>query len=111
MSEPEHFDALISGSGGRVRTSPRNRNLLRTGVAGFAVALAIAPSLGLAQTEELGRAGNIWGGFNHEPVPTEVLPKERAAGVASPAREHEQDNEVERLYRNLIESESRRDHP
>lgn len=91
--------------------SPMKRKLWRTGLAGFAVALAIAPELGLAQANGSARAGNIWGGFNHEPVPSEVSPKERAAGVASPARERERDDEVERLYRDLMRSGGQRGYP
>ena len=109
MSKPEHFEFPILGSG--CRMSPMKRNLWRTGLAGFAVALAIAPGLGLAQAKGLARAGNIWGGFNHEPVPSEVLPKERAARLASPAREREQDDEVERLYRDLMQSGGERGYP
>lgn len=68
----------------------------------------LAAGFGLAQTTVLARAGNIWGGLNHEPVPSEILPRERAAGVDSPARQGGQDDEVERLYRDLMQSEGRR---
>jgi len=83
------------------------RNRFEIGGAAFvAAALAVAPGLALAQTHVPTREGNIWGGLDHEPRPSQVLPQERAAGVApSPAGETQQTDDVETLYRDLMQSE------
>lgn len=70
------------------------------------IALASAPGFTGARAQVAAREGNIWGGFDHQPVPSQVLPQERAAGVAPPAAVEQQENkDVDRLYRELMQSE------
>ena len=80
-------------------------NRSKLGFAAFVIAaLSWAPYFSVAQTPP--REGNIWGGVDHEPVPSQVQPQERAAGVSLPRAERKQQtDEVERLYRNLLQSE------
>lgn len=77
------------------------------GLAAFVVAaLAASPGLGVAQTQVPAREGNIWGGLNHEPTPSQVLPQEEAAGVGQrPAQQKKQNDDVETLFRSLMRAE------
>src|SRR5438094_484788 len=88
-----------------VRSMIRNR--FEIGAAAFvAAALAVAPGSALAQDRVPTPEGTIWGGLDHEPRPSQVLPQERAAGVAPPpGQETQQTDEVETLYRDLMQSE------
>ena len=74
-----------------------------------ASALGIIPSVAIAQPRVPARAGNIWGGMNHEPVPARVMRDETAAGIApSRAAEEKTANDVENLYRQLMGEEADR---
>jgi hypothetical protein len=73
----------------------------------LAAALTAVVSGGaFAQTAVATRAGNIWNGRDHEPVPSEVTRKEQATGIAPSApRQQATTDEVETLYENLMRSE------
>jgi hypothetical protein len=74
-----------------------------------ALALGAFPSCAIAQDRVPLREGNIWGGFDHEPVPSEVHRDEEAAGIAkSPAQQDKTTGDVESLYRQLMGNEAGR---
>ena len=74
-----------------------------------ALALSAIAPLASAQQRVPLREGNIWGGLDHEPVPSDVHRSEEAAGIAqSPTQEDRSSNEVETLYRQLIQKEGGR---
>ena len=67
---------------------------------------AMVSSTALAQTRVPTREGNIWDWRDHEPVPSDVMRKEQATGIApSPPHQQATTDEVETLYRNLMRSE------
>jgi hypothetical protein len=48
------------------------------------------------------RIGNIYGGFDHQPTQSEVLRRERAAGISSSAAQRNRDDAVlQEIYRHL----------
>jgi hypothetical protein len=52
---------------------------------------------------ESARNANIWDWRNHEPVPSEVQKKERAARILpTPQQQQAKDREVESIYRSLL---------
>lgn len=79
----------------------------RFAMAMLAAALAAAASgTALAQERVPTREGNTWDWRHHEPVPSDVMHKEQATGIAPSAPQQERSNDdVERLYRNLMRSE------
>lgn len=49
------------------------------------------------------RVGNIWGGFDHQPVESQVQGAERARGDAPTAQEQSRESEVvQQLYQELL---------
>jgi hypothetical protein len=69
----------------------------------LATVLVAAPTVAFAQAQVPTREGNIWNGRDHEPLPSQVIPDERAAGIApSPKEQQLTTDEVERLYRSLM---------
>lgn len=74
-----------------------------------AFALGMVPSFALAQDRVPTREGNIWGGMDHEPVPSEVQRQEETTGIhQSPAQQDKTNNDVESLYRQLMGKEGTR---
>ena len=74
-----------------------------------AFALGVVPSFAVAQDRVPTREGNIWGGFDHEPVPSQVQREEEAAGIRqSPGQQDKTTNDVERLYRELMRNQQDR---
>jgi hypothetical protein len=73
-----------------------------------ALAFAAAAPPALAQASAPYRDGNIWDGRDHEPVPSEVQHNEEVAGVA-PSRGQQQraDDDVEQIYRQLLQAQRR----
>ena len=72
-------------------------------IALMALALGLVPLFAWPQDRVPTREGNIWNGTDHEPVPSEVSRDEQAAGIAPPAaQQDETNNQVERLYRQLM---------
>lgn len=71
-----------------------------------ALALGAVPQFATAQDRVPLREGNIWGGLDHEPVPSDVHRDEQAAGIAkSPAQQEKTTDDIEGLYRQLMGSE------
>lgn len=70
---------------------------------GAAMALLVAsltPGLAFAQA----RNGNVWNGRAHEPDAGNVIANERAAGIAPPAAQQEQENrDLDRMGQMLTE--------
>jgi hypothetical protein len=67
-----------------------------------ATLIALIPVVTLS---EPARNANVWNWKAHEPIPSEVQSKERAAGIApTMQRQQETDRELENLYRSLIKT-------
>lgn len=48
------------------------------------------------------RIGNVYGGFDHQPTQSEVLDRERAAGISSSATQQNRDATIlKEIYRHL----------
>lgn len=70
----------------------------------LAIMLGALPELAVAQ--QPAREDNIWGGKAHQPTESEVLQQEKSAGIAPPPQQqHGANDEVESLYRNLMQGE------
>jgi len=60
----------------------------------------------MAQGPAPAEIGNRANGFDYQPTPSEVVPRERAAGVQPPAAERERENwDLERMDKQLLKSE------
>jgi hypothetical protein len=82
--------------------------------AGVAVATAaLVVLLPVVTLAEPARNANVWNWRAHEPIPSEVQSKERAAGIAPTVQQQQAtDRELENLYRSLIKApHSRRSGP
>jgi hypothetical protein len=83
-------------------------NKITTGVRAAALAIMLAALPGLAAAQQLPHEDNIWGGKNHQPTQSEVVQHEKSAGIAlPPQQQHSADDEVENLYRGLMQGEPR----
>jgi hypothetical protein len=72
-----------------------------------AATLVATPGVSFAQTQ-VPREGNIWGGLDHEPVPSLVRRNEATAGIAPrPQQQQATTDEVETLYESLMRAESK----
>jgi hypothetical protein len=73
-----------------------------------ALAIILGVLSGLAVAQQRSREDNIWGGKAHQPTESQVVQQERSAGIAPPPQEQTRTNdEVEDLYRNLMQGEPR----
>jgi len=73
------------------------------------LALGAAPAFGVGQDRVPIREGNTWDWRHHEPAPSLVKRDEQAAGVAPLAAQREKaTNDVENLYRQLMQNEGNR---
>ncbi len=80
----------------------------------LALGVIASPALALAQSQSPAttvtgqvpvREGNTWGGADHDPTPGEVLPAEKAAGIAPSAkRDAKVNKKLDKLYEQLMGS-------
>ena len=73
-----------------------------------ALAIILGVLSGLAVAQQPAREDNIWGGKAHQPTESQVVQQEESAGIGLPAQQQtRQNDEVEDLYRNLMQGEPR----
>lgn len=113
--EEYNYDHYITrGSGRKPNAAQASATAVRSRSYGSGNNFGLRAPLpaGIARAQEAGlryetpaRIGNIWGGFDHEPIESEVQSAERARGVAPSAPEQRQETRiVEQLFQEVLKN-------